>query len=178
MSNTYVNQAMQFAMDKHTGQLRRYTNEPYWGHLAEVAGIVAMTRNNTPELLQIAWLHDTVEDTDATFEEISDQFGVYVSLGVKCLTDCEEGNRKTRKQKACQRLSAIPGELQTIKYADGLSNLRSIIVHDKKFAKVYLQEWTDLLQVMNKGDPWLYTMIKREVKQAQALLEIEKELYE
>ena len=170
---TYISNAMQFAMEKHTGQLHRYTNEPYWGHLAEVAGIVAMTPSCTPLQLQVAWLHDTIEDTETTFDELVDTFGYSTAIGVHFLTDQEEGNRKTRKLLAQERLRAAWPKLQTIKYADGLSNLRSIMVHDRKFAKVYVQEWKDLLNVMNKGDPTLYAMICREVRQAGAILEME-----
>lgn len=168
-----ISNAMQFAMEKHTGQLRRYTNEPYWRHLAEVAGIVAMTQNVLPLQLQVAWLHDTIEDTATTYGELVTSFGLVVAQGVNLLTDKEEGNRKTRKALACKRLAFAPSYLQTIKYADGLSNLRSILVHDKKFAKVYVQEWQDLLNVMNKGDPTLYAMICREVRQAGAILDME-----
>ena len=168
-----ISNVMQFAMEKHTGQLRRYTNEPYWGHLAEVAGIVAMTQNVLPLQLQVAWLHDTIEDTATTFGELYDTFGPVVAGGVQWLTDVEEGNRKTRKSSASVRLSKAPGWIQTVKLADGLSNLRSILVHDKKFAKVYVQEWQDLLNVMNKGEPTLYAMICREVRQARAILDME-----
>ena len=166
-------QAMQFAMEKHTGQLRRYTNEPYWGHLAEVAGIVAMTQNVLPLQLQVAWLHDTIEDTYTTFGELCDTFGPTVAVGVQYLTDVEEGNRKTRKSAANARLSQSPEWIQTIKLADGLSNLQSIVQHDRKFAKVYVQEWMDLLNVMDKGDAILYAMLLRKVKQAEVILNCE-----
>lgn len=166
--------AMQFAMEKHTGHIRRYTNEPYWGHLAEVAGIVAMTQQATSLQLQVAWLHDTIEDTETTCHELNDTFGNAVAVGVQWLTDVEEGNRKTRKAAANARLSQAPGWVQTVKLADGLSNLRSIMQHDKKFAKVYVKEWQDLLNVMNKGDSTLYAMLVREVKQAKVILEIEE----
>ena len=172
---TYISNAVQFAMEKHTGQLRRYTNEPYWGHLAEVAGIVAMTPLCIPQQLQVAWLHDTIEDTETTFDELADTFGFSTAQSVAWLTDCEHGLRRERKVMACKRLASAPPSIQTIKYADGLSNLRSIMVHDRKFAKVYIQEWKDLLNIMNKGDPTLYAMICREVRQAGAILDIEKE---
>ena len=166
-------EAMQFAMEKHTGHIRKYTNEPYWGHLAEVAGIVAMTQQATPLQLQVAWLHDTIEDTETTFGELVDTFGFPVAQGVSWLTDSEQGLRKDRKAMACKRLSVAPCWVQTIKYADGLSNLRSIMQHDKKFAKVYVREWKDLLNVMNKGDAYLYATICREVKQADIILDLE-----
>ena len=132
-----------------------------------------MTPNCTSLELQVAWLHDTIEDTETTVDEIEATFGMRVGCCVLTLTDIEEGNRKTRKALACKRLSAAPSSLQTIKYADGLSNIRSIMVHDRKFAKVYVQEWKDLLNVMNKGDPTLYAMVCREVRQAGAILEME-----
>ena len=169
MTNLY--DAMLFAMEKHRWQVRSYTGEPYYAHLAEVAGVLAMTQHNSEQNLQIAWLHDTIEDTDTSYQEILDTFGLHVASGVYHLTDHEEGNRKTRKALARQRLALAPAEIQTIKLSDGLSNLKSIMQHDKKFAKTYVQEWKDLLNVMDKGDPYLYSMLCREVRQSENYLE-------
>lgn len=168
-----VYQAMLFAMEKHQGQVRKYTNESYWGHLAEVAGIVSAVDNST-KTLQVAWLHDTIEDTTATSLEIASTFGLDVVKGVTWLTDDEEGNRATRKELARKRLSSAPAWVQSIKYADCLSNLRSITLHDPKFAKVYLKEIQDLLEVMNKGNAYLYAMLLREVRLAVAIQEFKE----
>lgn len=168
---TSLYDTMLFAMEKHRDHARFYTGEPYYVHLAEVAGVVAMTQYNSEQNLQIAWLHDTIEDTDTTFEELLCTYGAQVAEGVLQLTDQESGNRKTRKAAACVRLSAASPAIQTIKLADGLSNLKSIMQHDKKFAKTYVKEWKDLLNVMYNGDPYLYAMLCREVRQAENQLE-------
>jgi hypothetical protein len=59
--DSLVYEAMKFTRQVHDGQTRKYTNEPYSGHLAEVAGIVSAMTDN-PEAIATAWLHDTVED--------------------------------------------------------------------------------------------------------------------
>ena len=167
-------EAMYFAEHRHMYQARRYTYDPYMKHLAEVAGIVASVTSDA-EVLQACWLHDTIEDTDTTYEELQVSFGTRVADMVKSLTDVEEGNRATRKARAQVRLVKAPAEVQTIKYADGISNLTSIWTHDRKFAKTYLKEWKHLLQVMNKGDPFLYAWINRLVNQYDTILEYEED---
>ena len=69
-----VYEAMQFARHAHAGQKRKYTAEPYSGHLAEVAGIVASVTDD-PEVLATAWLHDAVEDQHVDLRIIAQRFG-------------------------------------------------------------------------------------------------------
>ena len=154
-----------FATAAHAAvaQLRKYTGEPYWVHPAEVVSIV-MTVPHTDAMLAAAWLHDVVEDTGVTIETIRAEFGQEVAELVGWLTDVsrpDQGNRAVRKAIDRAHSAAAPAEAQTIKYADLISNTRSIAEHDPDFAKTYLKEKQLLLEVMTKGDPELY-------KQAQA----------
>ena len=61
--------ALAFAADRHKDQKRKYTGEPYFNHLAEVAALVSVY-NNDAEVIAAAYLHDSVEDVGVTPEEI------------------------------------------------------------------------------------------------------------
>ncbi|MAO49891.1 MAG: guanosine polyphosphate pyrophosphohydrolase [Pusillimonas sp.] len=155
--------AMTFARKAHANQKRKYTNVPYFDHLAEVAGIAmsvgwAFSAIHSDEVGAVAWLHDCVEDQGITEEDLIGSFGGLVAGGVMLLSDLEEGNRATRKRLSRERLAAAPGWVQTIKCADLISNTGSIVQFDPDFAKVYLEEKRLLLGVLTKADRRLWTI--------------------
>ena len=155
-----VQKAQVYAMAAHAsvGQLRKYTNEPYIVHPFEVMNIVK-TVPHTEEMLAAALLHDVVEDTGCTFTDIHMAFGIDIATLVGWLTDVskpEDGNRAHRKAVDREHTAQAPAEAQTIKLADLISNSRSIMAHDPKFAEVYLAEKRLLLQVLTKGDRGLH----------------------
>jgi (p)ppGpp synthase/HD superfamily hydrolase len=156
-----VRKAQVYAMAAHAavGQRRKYTNEPYIVHPAEVAKIVASVPGSTPDMVAAAWLHDVVEDTGCTYNDIHMGFGTDIATLVGWLTDVskpEDGNRAVRKAIDREHTAAAPAEAQTIKLADLISNTRSIMAHDPKFAVTYLEEKRALLAVMTRGDPGLH----------------------
>jgi (p)ppGpp synthase/HD superfamily hydrolase len=162
-----VERARLFATAAHAavGQLRKYTYEPYIVHPAEVAGIVESI-GGTPEMIAAAWLHDVVEDTGVTIELIRSEFGSEVSDLVGWLTDVsrpDHGNRAARKAVDRAHTAAAPGEAQTIKLADLISNTRSIVAHDAKFAETYLSEKRLLLEVMTKADARLLARAHQQI---------------
>lgn len=166
MSVELVLKARTFATAAHAAvaQLRKYTNEPYIVHPAEVYQIVSTVASATPEMLAAAWLHDVVEDTGVTIEVIREEFGEKVAELVGWLTDVsrpEQGNRATRKAIDRAHTAMAPAEAQTIKLADLISNTKSIMEHDAAFAKTYLAEKKLLLEVMTKGDPVLMAEAKK-----------------
>lgn len=151
--------ALLFATAAHAavGQLRKYTNEPYIVHPREVAEIVRSV-DHTPAMVAAAYLHDVVEDTGVTIEIIREEFGSEVSDLVGWLTDVsrpDHGNRAQRKAIDRAHTAGAPAEAQTIKLADLISNTRSIMAHDPKFAKTYLEEKRLLIEVLTRGDPTL-----------------------
>lgn len=166
---TIVEQARIFATAAHSAvaQLRKYTNEPYIVHPAEVFSIVSTVEGATEEMLAAAWLHDVVEDTGVTIEVIRAEFGDKVAELVGWLTDVsrpEQGNRATRKAIDRAHSAMAPAEAQTIKLADLISNTRSIVEHDEKFARTYLEEKRMLLAVMNKGDAGLMAEARKYIE--------------
>lgn len=164
--------AMTFARNVHANQVRKYTGNPYVDHLAEVAGIAMSVGWSRPEIhpdafMAACWLHDCVEDQDVELNELFERFGQQVAGGVLMLSDMETGaNRAERKAKSVRRLASAPGWVQTIKYADLISNTSSIVKHDPKFAVTYLAEKRALLEAMTKGDPNLRALAWAQVEAA------------
>lgn len=161
-------EAMIFARECHKNQRRKYTNNPYFEHLAEVVGISmavfdgdsGVTRD---EWQAIGWLHDCMEDCGITFYELNKKFGYIVARGVELLSDLEEGNREIRKRLSRERLADSSSVVQTIKVADLISNTSSIVSCDPKFAKVYLEEKRLLLDVLTKADERLVAIAREQL---------------
>lgn len=141
------------------GQTRKYTGEPYIVHPATVAEIVRIVPH-TEEMLCAAWLHDVVEDTPATVDQIRDMFGDDVSEMVEALTNIAptEGTRAQRKAIDRARLAGSSPAVQTIKLADIIDNVRDLSKADPRFASLYLAEKRLDLEVLTQGDPelWLW----------------------
>lgn len=145
-----------FATCAHRNQLRKYTNEPYFNHCLDVAGLlVDLVSPVPPDMVKAAFLHDTLEDTSVVSDEIFELFGRNVWRLVLGLTDSAPlslGNRAKRKAYERDRLAAESADVQTIKCCDLISNTRSIVQHDPDFAKVYLKEKRELLEAMTKAN--------------------------
>jgi (p)ppGpp synthase/HD superfamily hydrolase len=119
-------------------QLRKYTLQPYDAHLKSVATMVAQAGGD-PAMVAAAWLHDIVEDTPTTFDEIEREFGADVVALVKELTDAsrpKDGNGALRKAIDRQHLAGASPRGKTIKLADVIDNCREICRHDPKFGRV------------------------------------------
>lgn len=162
VASTVERKAMEFAAHYHgiIDQRRKYTGEPYIAHPAAVVEIVRSV-DHTPAMLAAAWMHDVVEDTPATIEEVRVMFGAEIAGLVSMLTDVsrpEDGNRAKRKDIDRAHTAMASREAKTIKLADLIDNTRTIVAHDAGFARVYLAEKARLLRVLRDGDPRLWFM--------------------
>lgn len=151
--SSLVYKAQVFAMAAHgaTGQKRKYTGEPYIVHPAEVVEILRRAAVIDPIALAAAWLHDVVEDTRLQLDDIKQVFGPVVAILVGQLTDVStlsDGNRARRKELDRRHTELAHPEAKTVKLADLISNTRSIVQHDRNFARVYLKEKALLLEVL------------------------------
>lgn len=158
-----VEKAKIFATKAHHGQLRRYTNKPYINHPQEVVNIVSKVAKDQNQIAA-AWLHDVVEDTVFTLKDIEDEFGRNIAELVYWLTDVskpQDGSRATRKAIDRQHIAKAPGHAQTIKLADIIDNLGSILKYDARFASVYINEKKLVLEVLTKGDGILYKTLAK-----------------
>ncbi len=155
-----VDRARVYATEAHQriNHRRKYNNEPYHVHLSAVAKLVASVTDDE-EMLAAAWLHDTVEDTQATLEDVEAEFGVQVAEIVEELTDVSkpgDGNRVQRKQIDRMHLAQASKRAKTVKLADLIDNCKDITRHDPRFAQVYLAEMNSLLDVLQGGNEQLY----------------------
>src|ERR1700716_3129732 len=84
-----VSEAAELAARRHNGMARKGRgNEPYINHLAEVANLLCTaTEGADAELVAAGWLHDTIEDTETTPEELAEKFGDRVARLVVEVTD-------------------------------------------------------------------------------------------
>ena len=163
MFKSLAYEAMLFAREKHKDQVRKYTGEPYFNHLAEVVAISMSvgwqaSMIHPDKVMAVAWMHDVIEDCGVLWSDINLRFGCEIADGVMKLSDVYSGNRKTRKKIMRDVLGDAPGWIQTIKCADLISNATSIIKHDPEFAKVFCAEAVMLLDVMDKADSRLRDM--------------------
>ncbi len=121
--------AAHFAAQRHAGQRRKgRAAEPYINHLIEVAELVAESNEvMDANLLMAAFLHDTVEDTGVTVEELQELFGSDVASLVMEVTDDKSLPKERRKQLQVENAPKKSLRAQTLKLADKISNLRAIL---------------------------------------------------
>lgn len=160
--------ALLFAIKAHDSinQRRKYDNAPYIVHPIRVAAIVRSVPH-TEEMIAAAYLHDVVEDTPVTIEEIEQEFGPTVRELVAWLTDIskpEDGNRKTRR--AIDRMHTMQStpDAKTIKIADLIDNTSDIEPNDPGFWHVYRKEKIlCLTEALREGDQTLWLQAARQV---------------
>ena len=126
-----LDRAIIFAVHAHAGTERRGKGYPYIVHPMEAMEIVA-TMTSDQELLAAAALHDTVEDTDVTLEQLRAEFGERIASLVAEESDVmpegmtEEASWHQRKQAAIDRLSKASHDAKMVALGDKLSNMRAI----------------------------------------------------
>ena len=160
MGSELEERALAFASEAHgsINQRRKYTGEPYIVHPIAVAEIVRSVPH-TEAMIAAALLHDVVEDTPVTIEDIRSAFGEEIAELVGWLTDVSkpsDGNRRKRKHLDLLHTAKAPAAAKTIKLADLIDNTRSISAHDPSFWPVYRREKEALLQVLKEGDALLW----------------------
>ena len=151
LDTSLLDRAIVFAVRAHAGTERRGKGFPYIVHPMEAVAIVA-TMTSDQELLAAAALHDTVEDTDVTVEQIRAEFGERIASLVASESDTfqagvsEEDSWHARKQAAIDRLSRASHDAKIVALGDKLSNMRAI-------ARDYAQQGDQLWNLFHAKDP-------------------------
>jgi (p)ppGpp synthase/HD superfamily hydrolase len=150
-----IAKAFKFAYNKHIGHYRKGTKIPYIAHPMDVASIL-IKEKASEELIVAALLHDTVEDTDTSIEEIRKEFGNKVAELVSGVTEPDQSlSWMERKQDKINALKKAPYEIQLLSCADKLANLRDI---NRDYAQVGEKLWKRFNA--SKADiKWYYTKI-------------------
>jgi len=129
--STLIEKARTFATQKHTHQKRKFNGEPYVNHCIRVSQTVSEFTDNTT-LIVAALLHDTLEDTDTTFEELSSEFGIDVATIVFHLTNNSEIMAvKGKTAYLADKIPSLTKDELLIKLADRLDNLTDLRWDDK-----------------------------------------------
>ena len=128
--STLIIRAADVAARAHASQRRKGERDiPYVNHCTAVARLVAEVSTDEATLAA-ALLHDTVEDSDATLEEIERDFGAEVAVIVAAVTDADEiGDLPLaeRKAKQAEKMRTAPDGAKLVKIADQTSNLTDIV---------------------------------------------------
>lgn len=144
---------------------RKYTGEPYAVHPASVAAMVAEI-GGTEDMVCAAWLHDIVEDCPKVNVDLLERsFGTHVMLLIHGVTKVSrEGEpRRTRIAADLAHYASGTAEMQTLKCADRIDNVRTVVMHGPEFAKIYMLETRDLLAALTRAHPELYGRLRKQV---------------
>jgi myo-inositol-1(or 4)-monophosphatase len=169
LDTALLDRAIVFALRAHAGTERRGKGFPYIVHPLEAVTIVA-TMTSDQELLAAAALHDTVEDTDVTIDQIRAEFGDRIASLVAADSDIPvqdmnaEDSWYVRKQAAIDRIAASSHDAKIVAMGDKLSNMRAI-------ARDYVMQgdalW-NLFRVKNRKDhEWHYRGLAEALRELQ-----------
>lgn len=162
-----LNDAIVFAVEKHSGQTRKMSDTPYILHPLEVAAIIAaMTADRATMAAGV--LHDVVEDCGVSPQEILTRFGARVAELVAYETEDrsslrppEETWRERKEKSLCELRQSQDREVQILWLADKLSNLRSL-------SRAYAEQGDAVWQEMHQKDPavqgWYYRSVASAVR--------------
>ena len=133
IDTSLLDRAITFAVKAHQGMERKGKGFPYIVHPMEAVCIVA-TMTNDQELLAAAALHDVIEDTDTTADDLKKEFGERIAMLVEAESDDKTGGSKAdtwhqRKQDTLDRLRNADLDIKIVALGDKLSNMRAI-AHD------------------------------------------------
>lgn len=170
MSIKYFDKALDFAVKAHKGQKRKFNNNPYILHPMEVCQIAA-TMDGDDALLSAALLHDTIEDSPVTEDDIRNNFSDRILFLILAETENKrkempaDASWKIRKQEALEYMAGIDDiDVKKLWLADKLSNVRSLY-------RMYLDEGDDMWQKFNQTDAaeqkWYYFSVAEATRQLE-----------
>jgi guanosine-3',5'-bis(diphosphate) 3'-pyrophosphohydrolase len=182
LMNETLEKVYEFAKQAHGAQRRKFVDEEYINHPVRVMETCQQYSDSIP-VAAAALLHDVLEDTKVTAEEMTDFLksimpnpdALKTMLLVRDLTDVythgayPNWNRRIRKNKETERLAKAHPDAQTIKYADIIDNASSIAESGDDFAFKFLNECKFLLKKMTAGNKDLHEKAIEAVNAGSAL---------
>ena len=172
-----VSEAAELAARRHNGMARKGRGEePYINHLAEVANLLsAATDGKDAELVAAGWLHDTIEDTETTREELVRKFSERVaSLVVECTDDMSLPKAERRRRQVVSGPHKSPGA-RLIKIADKISNIGARVHPDPSREEhadlVDYADWAEqVVAGCRGGNAWLDAKFDEMIGMARSTL--------
>jgi (p)ppGpp synthase/HD superfamily hydrolase len=149
-----VSQAKEFATLKHSGQFRKFSGEAYVEHPKRVAQTILRYKNSKEldKLMAAALLHDTIEDTETSLDEVKTLFGDLVASLVEELTSDKELKVENKAEYLAQKMSGMTSWALVIKLADRLDNVSDLRHVNKSFRIKYIKETKYIISqlIMNR----------------------------
>ena len=170
-AQTLYQTAIKFATAKHLAKNQNVpgTDLPYVVHLSNVAMEVLMANAHTENFnvalaIQVALLHDTIEDTDTTFAEVEQNFGIEVANAVLALTKNQALPKEQQMMDSLMRIKKLPVEVWAVKLADRITNLQPPPSHwDNEKKKKYRTEAQFILDELGTGNLFLADRLKEKI---------------
>lgn len=165
-----INEALLFAALKHEGQKMKQPNVGYVAHLQGVCleAVIGCLNNNSDVNLQkvilLSLLHDTIEDTSANYEEISDLFGEDIANGVLALTKNCNLPHCEQMRDSLNRIKKESVEVSIVKLADRLFNLKDIpIMWSADRVNEYKEEAIIILNELGDVNEYMASRLKEKI---------------
>jgi len=121
-----VETAELYAKDKHKGMTRKDGITPYSSHLESVVSYLKSLGVTDEDVLCSGWLHDAIEDTDTTFDDLYSRFGNKVAVLVSTLSKDRKLPKKERERLYVKQLKDAPLDAKIIKMCDISANLKDV----------------------------------------------------
>jgi guanosine-3',5'-bis(diphosphate) 3'-pyrophosphohydrolase len=153
---TRYQDALKFASAKHTEILVAAPNSPGF---------------NTAFAVQVALLHDTIEDTATDFKELENLFGTEIAKAVSALSKNELLPKEQQMQDCLNRIKELPREVWAVKLADRITNLQPPPSHWNNEKKIkYHKEAQTILDALGKENDYLASRLAAKIKDYEAYL--------
>jgi guanosine-3',5'-bis(diphosphate) 3'-pyrophosphohydrolase len=166
-TQTLYQKAVVFAALKHSGMKVKGLDVPYLVHVCNVTMEILiagpLTIDFNPGLaVQVALLHDTIEDTETTFEELHRTFGIDVANGVLALSKIAFLPRGDQMRDCLMRIKNQPKEIWAVKLADRITNLQEPPVDwDTAKREEYLREARLIYDELKEGNEYLAERLEK-----------------
>ena len=177
MTQEIYQKAIKFAGDKHKNQKVPGTDSNYMVHVANVAMEILLAfkadKNFDLDLaIQLALLHDTLEDTETTFAELENTFHHKIALGVQALTkDSRLPSKKEKMLDSLKRINALEKEVGMVKIADRITNLQEPPKHwNKDKIQNYLNEAKLIGEMLRNKNEYLDQRLQRKIAEYENYL--------
>lgn len=171
MIQTIYQKTIKFAAQRHAinNQLIPDSNLPYVVHLSNVAMEILIAAQNTALFdvefaIQLALLHDVLEDTETTYEELENEFGAPVAQGVMALTKNSNLTKEDRMMDSLQRIKKSPKEVWAVKLSDRITNLQ---VPPKNWSLEKIKKYRDeailIANFLKEGNTYLENRLQESI---------------
>ena len=162
--------AYKYAARAHHGQCVPGSDLPYITHLSFVSmeimsSLSVGNKRNGDLAVQCALLHDTLEDTGVTYEQVKDEFGVVVACGVLALTKINKLDENKQMEDSLRRIVKQPKEIWMVKMADRITNLQPPPSHwTNEKMKKYRNEANQIYNSLKDADEYLALRLENKIE--------------